>query len=143
MPFALPFETYYKKLLACYTGKAIGGTLGMPFEGKTDTSRITYYDPVPTAMVGNDDIDLQVVWVDCLRRNGFPVNRKHLADSWKHVHFGPDEYAVTIYLSLIHIWPCSLFPSRCSGKPQRQQSAGSSSGRWRPWKNPRGQYRPL
>lgn len=97
MPFALPFETYYKKLLACYTGKAIGGTLGMPFEGKTDTSRITYYDPVPTAMVGNDDIDLQVVWVDCLRRNGFPVNRKHLADSWKHVHFGPDEYAVTIY----------------------------------------------
>lgn len=97
MSFVLEFDTYFKKLLACYTGKAVGGTLGMPFEGDTGAARaITYYDPVPTAMAGNDDIDLQVVWVDCLRRNGLPVNRRHLAEAWEHIHVGPDEYAVAI-----------------------------------------------
>lgn len=96
-PFILPFTTYFKKLLACYIGKAAGGTLGMPFEGNTGVRAVSYYDPVPTAMAGNDDVDLQVVWVDCLRRNGFPVNRKHLADAWRHIRFGPDEYAVAIH----------------------------------------------
>lgn len=93
------FEQYFRKLMGCYTGKAVGGTLGMPYEGiyrgvQKASYHVTYYDPVPTAMVGNDDLDLQVVWVECLRRKGLPVNRKHLAEAWEHIGFAPDEYGV-------------------------------------------------
>lgn len=93
----ITFEEYYNKLKACYLGKVIGGTLGQPYEGKLGPHNLTYYDPVPSAMVANDDLDLQIVWLECIKQNGFPVNRKHLADYWKYIRFGPDEYGVAIY----------------------------------------------
>ena len=31
------------RVYACWTGKHIGGTLGMPFEGKQDLNRVTFY----------------------------------------------------------------------------------------------------
>jgi ADP-ribosylglycohydrolase len=92
----MQYQTYFSKLLGCYIGKTIGGTLGMPYEGNTNVNNITYYDPIPTSVVGNDDVDLQVVWVECLRRHGLPVNRKHLADAWRHVRFAPDEYGIML-----------------------------------------------
>ena len=63
----LSLETYRKKLRGCFIGKAVGGTLGMPMEGHLETKPFTFYDPVPTGMVANDDLDLQVVWLECLR----------------------------------------------------------------------------
>lgn len=91
------YEQYYKKLSGCYLGKVIGGTLGQPYEGKLGPHNLSYYDPIPTAMIANDDVDLQVVWVECIKRHGFPVNRKHLVDFWKHIRFGPDEYGIAIH----------------------------------------------
>ena len=61
-----------KKLVSCYKGKAIGGTLGMPFEGYTNTNSIEFYKTLPDKMRGNDDLDLQVVWLETLLQNGFP-----------------------------------------------------------------------
>ena len=66
----LQFGEYMNKLSGCYTGKAVGGTLGMPYEGFIGTVDLTYYDPVPTHMIENDDIDLQVVWLQVLRECG-------------------------------------------------------------------------
>lgn len=54
---SLNYETYLKKLHGCYLGKAVGGTLGMPREGTLTMAEVSYYDPVPDAMVGNDDLD--------------------------------------------------------------------------------------
>lgn len=93
----IAFNDYMKKLISCYKGKAIGGTLGMPFEGDTETNNVKFYDPLPEAMQGNDDLDLQVVWLETLLKNGFPINRFHLAKSWRHLKFGPDEYGVTLH----------------------------------------------
>lgn len=36
-----------EKVLGCWMGKNIGGTLGGPFEG-IPLINLTYYDPVPT-----------------------------------------------------------------------------------------------
>ena len=47
----LNFKTYKEKVYGCFTGKSVGGTLGMPFEGQLDVDPVTYYDPVPTEMV--------------------------------------------------------------------------------------------
>ena len=50
---SLNYETYLKKLHGCYLGKAVGGTLGMPREGTLTMAEVSYYDPVPDAMVGH------------------------------------------------------------------------------------------
>ena len=93
----LSLETYRKKLRGCFVGKAVGGTLGMVMEGHLETRPFTFYDPVPTGMVANDDLDLQVVWLECLRKHGLPVNRYHLSEAWRdHVRCAPDEYGVAL-----------------------------------------------
>lgn len=91
----LLYNTYRKKLQGCFVGKAIGGTLGMPMEGFVGTKEVTYYDPVPTTMLENDDLDLQVVWLEVIRRRGLPINRRDLAQGWlDHMRAFPDEYGV-------------------------------------------------
>ncbi|MBQ7033903.1 MAG: ADP-ribosylglycohydrolase family protein [Clostridia bacterium] len=94
----LNFEVYKKKVYGCFTGKCVGGTLGMPFEGKKNVNPITYYDPVPTEMLPNDDLDLQVVNLETLLRTGLPVSRHHIGEIWRH-HLedsAPDEYSVAV-----------------------------------------------
>ena len=93
----LTFEQYKKKVVGCFIGKAVGGTLGAPVEGKRQINNFTYYNPVPTEMLPNDDLDLQVVWLEAIRENGLPVNRKHLAEAWnKHVFYHFDEYGMAM-----------------------------------------------
>ena len=68
-------DTLRKKMLGCFLGKSAGGTLGQPYEGWEGPLGLTYYDPVPTDMIPNDDLDLQVLWADCLAH---PVSYTHL-----------------------------------------------------------------
>lgn len=91
----LHYQEYYKRLLGCFMGKSIGGTLGMPYEGEERLLNLTYYDPIPTEMVANDDLDLQVVWLESIRRHGLPVNRRYLAKAWtENIRGAFDEYGV-------------------------------------------------
>ena len=64
----ISFDDYMKKLVSCYKGKAIGGTLGMPFEGYTNTNSIEFYKTLPDKMRGNDDLDLRFEAVDLLEQ---------------------------------------------------------------------------
>ncbi|MBN1347368.1 MAG: ADP-ribosylglycohydrolase family protein [Phycisphaerae bacterium] len=82
------------KTLACWLGKAIGGTLGQPHEGKDGPLDLTFYDPVPEEAIPNDDLDLQVVWAMALAGEDRPrVDRNLLARAWQqHVTFPWDEY---------------------------------------------------
>ncbi len=84
--------------MGCWLGKAVGGTLGMPFEGHDGPLDLDFYRPVPTEMLPNDDLDLQVVWACVLSEMGTPrVNRHVLAKAWRdHVHFPWDEYGVAL-----------------------------------------------
>ena len=91
----LPYDQYRRKVLGCWLGKAVGGTLGGPWEGHFGPLELSFYNPVPQEMLPNDDLDLQVVWLEAIRRHGLPVDRKLLADAWlEHVHMWPDEYGV-------------------------------------------------
>ena len=93
----IDYNLYLKKLKGCYIGKCVGGTLGMPFEGNVNTQNLTYYDPIPNEMCGNDDLDLQIIYVESIYRYGLPINRHHIAKGWNHMKFGPDEYGVAKY----------------------------------------------
>jgi ADP-ribosylglycohydrolase len=94
---SIPYEEYRRKVLGCWLGKAVGGTLGGPHEGKPGPLDLTFYDPVPQQMEGNDDLDLQVVWLQAIRRRGLPVDRLLLAEAWRDcVQTCPDEYGVCL-----------------------------------------------
>lgn len=89
-------QLYRKKALGAWLGKAVGGTLGAPWEGCRGPLSLTFYDPVPTDMVPNDDIDLQVVWACRLATdwNGV-VSYANFSDAWlRNVGFALDEYGV-------------------------------------------------
>lgn len=91
-------EVLRRKIHACWLGKAVGGTLGTPHEGKMALLDLNFYDPVPTGILPNDDLDLQLVWLHHLRRRqATRVTPELMAEAWReHVRFPFDEYAVCL-----------------------------------------------
>ena len=74
---------YYDKVLACWLGKNIGGTLGAPFEIRKYVNALKFYDPVPDGPAPNDDLDLQLVWLKMLEDRGIDPILSDFADYWK------------------------------------------------------------
>ncbi|MEM6457795.1 MAG: ADP-ribosylglycohydrolase family protein [Planctomycetota bacterium] len=84
------------RMIGCWLGKAVGGTLGMPYEGVREVLNLTYYDPVPEEMLPNDDLDLQVIYAFLLDRMGDRphVDRRALCAAWEYIGMSPDEYGI-------------------------------------------------
>jgi ADP-ribosylglycohydrolase len=81
------------KLYGCWLGKSIGGTLGLPVEGRTERLALTYYDPVPTVAPPNDDLELQLVWLRIVEQGGAALTQQDFAGAWlRHIHYMWDEY---------------------------------------------------
>ena len=70
------------KIHGGWLGKAIGGTLGAPYECNKDLRALTFYDPVPTGAVSNDDLDLQLMWLHALQVHGIHLTCTDLGDEW-------------------------------------------------------------
>lgn len=85
-----------ERILGCWLGKAVGGTLGQTFEGLEGPLTADFYHPVPQEMVPNDDLDLQVLYACTMDELDRPrVDRAVLAASWEdHVAFPWNEYGV-------------------------------------------------
>ncbi len=88
--------SYRDRVMGCWIGKAIGGTLGQSFEGQDGPLDTDFYRPVPTEMVPNDDLDLQVVWAVTLAAGERPrIASDSLTGAWlHHVEFPFNEYGV-------------------------------------------------
>lgn len=93
----LNIDEYRDKVLGCWTGKNIGGTLGAPFEGKREMQNVSFYtqelkgNPVP-----NDDLDLQLIWLFAAEAHGvYNLTERLLGEYWMQTILGPwNEYAV-------------------------------------------------
>lgn len=95
--FNIDISDYRHRVMGCWLGKAIGGTLGMPYEGKLKSFNLSYYEPVPTRAMPNDDLDLQVLWLKMVERFGPHLGCLQLARGWSdHYDFPCDEYATTL-----------------------------------------------
>jgi ADP-ribosylglycohydrolase len=81
-PVQIPESGYRDKVLACWLGKNIGGTLGAPYECQKQVQTLTYYDPLPDQSAPNDDLDLQLAWLKCLEDHGVHITCGDLADAW-------------------------------------------------------------
>ena len=71
------------KILGCWLGKSIGGTLGMPYECCTDMQDVHGYKNASGEPVPNDDLDLQLIWLRAVQDKGIAnVNAKVLGEYW-------------------------------------------------------------
>ena len=78
------YDSLRDKILACWIGKNIGGTMGGPYEGCTDMQDITGYNSPKGEALPNDDLDLQMAWFMTMERFGpkyFDANT--LAECWQ------------------------------------------------------------
>jgi ADP-ribosylglycohydrolase len=75
-------DEYRDKVLACWYGKNIGGTLGEKWECKRHTHAFTFYEPIPTNAAPNDDLDLQLVWLKMLEDRGVDPSLRTFAEYW-------------------------------------------------------------
>jgi len=83
------------KVYACWLGKSIGGTLGMPVEGSRSMHTLTFFDPIPEKQLPNDDLDLQLLWLKALQERGTDINARILGEYWlKYVPVDWNEYGI-------------------------------------------------
>lgn len=75
---------YRDKVLGCWTGKNIGGTLGAPMEGQRKVFDVTFYTQnLAGAPAPNDDLDLQLAWLHAVEDYGiYRVNERVLGEYW-------------------------------------------------------------
>jgi ADP-ribosylglycohydrolase len=90
--------TLTDRIHGCFLGKSIGGTLGMPYEGRSEFLNLNFYQPVPNKPVPNDDLDLQIVWLDAVKKHGLDTDNQILGRWWlEHIDAHPDEYGVALW----------------------------------------------
>ena len=76
-------STIQDKILACWIGKNIGGTMGAPYEASKQIQDIKGFASPKGEPLPNDDLDLQLVWLNAMERNIpklFDANQ--LAQTW-------------------------------------------------------------
>lgn len=79
----LTFKAYKDKVRACWLGKNIGGTLGAPFEGWRGVFDVDYYThDLSKGVLPNDDLDLQLVWLNAAERYGKNLTADILGEYW-------------------------------------------------------------
>lgn len=69
-PVTLSGLRFRDQVLGCWTGKNVGGTLGVPHEGTPHELEVTGYATPPGDPMPNDDLDLQLVWLRALQERG-------------------------------------------------------------------------
>lgn len=83
MNFLFNREQLRDKILACWIGKNIGGTIGGPFEGENKMLDISGFTTPKGEPLPNDDLDLQLAWLMTLERVGATkMDANDLANSW-------------------------------------------------------------
>ena len=79
----LPYSVYLDKVLAGWIGKSLGGVIGAPFENHKQFNPVPVESLWPAMMAANDDLDIQVVWLEALQEQGVFLTSHDLARFWQ------------------------------------------------------------
>ncbi len=91
----ISFETYLDKIYGCFLGKTVIGTLGAPYEGIKMPLELPFQPEMINTMLPNDDLDLQVLWLDVAEKYGKEFTPTQLLERFcTHCDYSPGEYAV-------------------------------------------------
>ncbi len=85
---------YKNKVNGCWLGKCIGGNIGAPYEGMKQRMNLKYSPAFMENMLPNDDLDLQILWLDLLEEKGINATAADYAVAFnKNCDYAPGEYA--------------------------------------------------
>jgi len=95
MKHQIPWNDYLDRVFGCWMGKCVAGTIGAPYEGMKQLMEMQYTPAMTAAMLPNDDLDLQVLWLEVLEQKGTAFTSEDLANIFAgKCPYAPGEYAV-------------------------------------------------
>ena len=91
----LDYNVYLDKVLACWTGKSLGGIIGAPYECHKQFKPTSVEQLWPKVLYPNDDLDIQVVYLEALQEKGLEITSFDLARYWMdHCFYVCCEYGI-------------------------------------------------
>jgi len=91
-------QEYYDKVYGCWLGKNVGGTLGTPLEnmwGKEEMFDVWWYPKLQEGGLPNDDLELQLIWLQAIEERGLNITARDLAEYWLDcIQYNFDEYGL-------------------------------------------------
>ena len=91
----ISYSQYLDKVTGCFIGKAISGNIGAPHEGVKMPMELPFMPEMINPDLPNDDLDLQVLWLDVLEEKGEHFTSYDLLERFvKCTPYSPGEYAV-------------------------------------------------
>jgi len=98
MKVELSMDTYRDKVYGCWIGKNAGGTVGGPLEkiwGQDEMFDVWWYPEPVEGGIPNDDLEIQLVWLQALKERGINLTARDLAEYWLDcISYNPDEYGL-------------------------------------------------
>lgn len=90
----MEYDRYLDKVYGCWLGKCISGNIGAPYEGMKQILNFEYSPAFLDEFLPNDDLDLQVIWLEVLEKYGVHFTSQHLAEAFSNqCSYAPGEYA--------------------------------------------------
>ncbi|MBQ7378929.1 MAG: ADP-ribosylglycohydrolase family protein [Clostridia bacterium] len=91
----MTYETYLDKVYGCFLGKTVAGTMGAPYEGIKMPLELQFKPEMINTMLPNDDLDLQVLWLDVVKKYGENFSSYDLQQCFcENCDYSPGEYAI-------------------------------------------------
>lgn len=91
----ITYDTYLDKVYGGWIGKCLGGAAGAPVEGYKHVIEIKDYKEVMRPDLPNDDLDLQLLWLEVLQKKGLGLTVEDLAHAWaKQCWYPFNEYGI-------------------------------------------------
>ena len=91
----MTYEQYLDKVYGCFLGKTVAGTMGAPYEGIKMPLELQFKPEMINTMLPNDDLDLQVLWLDAVKKYGEDFTSYDLQKVFcENCDYSPGEYAI-------------------------------------------------
>lgn len=91
----ITYRNYLDKVYGGWIGKCVGGAAGAPVEGLKKIIPYEHYSEVFRTDLPNDDLDLQLLWLEILQKKGPDISSRDLADAWNEQCWYPfSEYGI-------------------------------------------------
>lgn len=80
--YKITFDEMLDRIHGGWYGKCLGGAAGAPVEGIKKIIETEDFEEIFNPDLPNDDLDIQLLWLDVLERKGINVTSCDLADAW-------------------------------------------------------------
>lgn len=95
MKKTITYERFLDKVYGCFVGKAVSGNIGAPHEGVKMAMNLEFMPQMIDCERPNDDLDLQVLWLEVVEKKGVNFTANDLLESFcAHCDYSPGEYAI-------------------------------------------------